>query len=33
MVDLPDAIEPDSSLGTFEWSAAPDRDVWDRDGW
>ncbi|MGO3649359.1 MAG: hypothetical protein ACTJFP_06720 [Agrococcus casei] len=33
MVDLPDAIEPDSSLGIFEWSAAPDRDVWDRDGW
>lgn len=33
MVDLPDAIEPDTSLGIFEWSAAPDRDVWDRDGW
>lgn len=33
MVDLPDAIEPDTSLGIFEWSSAPDRDVWDRDGW
>lgn len=22
-----------STLGLFEWSARPDRDVWDRDGW
>lgn len=35
MVELPpDAAEDgDDSLGIFEWSAAPDRDVWDRDGW
>lgn len=33
MADLPDSVEQDDSLGIFEWSAAPDRDVWDRDGW
>lgn len=33
MVELPDSVEEDDSLGIFEWSAAPDRDVWDRDGW
>lgn len=34
MVDLPPDVEgDDDSLGIFEWSAAPKRDVWDRDGW
>lgn len=33
MVDLPDDTESDDSLGIFEWSAAPDRGVWDREGW
>jgi len=35
MVELPpiDAENPDDALGIFEWSAAPGRDVWDRDGW
>lgn len=35
MVELPplDEDDTDDSLGIFEWSAAPGRDVWDRDGW
>lgn len=34
MVELPaDAGQGDDSLGIFEWSAAPDREVWDREGW
>ena len=34
MVDLPDGEGgSDESLGIFEWSSAPDREVWDRDGW
>ncbi|KAA9133753.1 terminase [Microbacterium caowuchunii] len=35
MVELPplEDAEPDESLGIFEWSARPDRDVWDREGW
>ena len=35
MVELPpvDADDADDSLGIFEWSAAPGRSVWDRDGW
>lgn len=34
MLDLPPETEQgDDSLGIFEWSAAPDRDVWDREGW
>lgn len=32
-VRLDDADEVDDSLGLFEWSAAPGRDVRDRDGW
>jgi len=32
-LDLPDDIEFDDSLGLFEWSAPPDCDVLDRDGW
>lgn len=26
-------VEDDDSLGLFEWSAAPDCSVWDREGW
>lgn len=34
MLDLPEETEAaDGSLGIFEWSAAPERSVWDRDGW
>ena len=34
MAELPpESVEADDSLGIFEWSAAPDREVWDRDGW
>lgn len=35
MVELPPLTDEaaDDSLGIFEWSAAPGRDVWDRDGW
>lgn len=35
LVELPDVADDDSadSLGIFEWSAAPDRDVRDREGW
>ncbi|QPE04124.1 terminase [Microbacterium schleiferi] len=35
MVDLPPLGEDagEESLGLFEWSAAPGRSVWDRDGW
>lgn len=33
MVELPEETETDDSLGIFEWSAAPDRSVWDRAGW
>ncbi|VXC30926.1 conserved hypothetical protein [Microbacterium sp. 8M] len=28
-----DSTEADDSLGIFEWSAAPGRGVWDREGW
>lgn len=30
--ELEDNID-DESLGIFEWSAAPGRDIWDREGW
>ena len=34
MVELPQESEDaDDSLDIFEWSAAPDREVWDRNGW
>lgn len=33
MVDVGLAVEADDSLGIMEWSAAPGRSVWDRDGW
>lgn len=33
MAELPDTVEADDSLGVFEWSSAPERGVWDRDGW
>lgn len=31
--DVPEAEGADESLGIFEWSAAPGRSVWDREGW
>lgn len=31
--DADESTEADDSLGIFEWSAAPGRSVWDREGW
>lgn len=33
LVDTEEAQGADDSLGIFEWSAAPGRGIWDRDGW
>lgn len=33
LADVPEAEGSDDALAIFEWSAAPGRGVWDRDGW
>ncbi len=33
LAELPDDVEPDDTLGIFEYSAPPDCSVWDREAW